>query len=310
MRTSIVASLVASSVLTFVAIEPSDACSPPPCWAGGLLPADGATIPANAPALYWRPASGGTPGEIRLTAVGGAQIPLTSVREPNSDAYVLTPSTPLVAGTQYVLEDTGECLYQEPLRSTFTAGPAAPLPTSLGTTQRDGAYVRDDISIATARGSCSIDLDAASAIVTLTHSADAEPWQDLLVYETLADSQLWAPHTAINVSRPLGASWRGRARDQLYRVCVDNDEGRGLAEGTHEAAFRAYLPGQAKLVATSVSVETACEPSNGSNGSGSNGSNNPGTPTDPGGCCSTSSRSHDVAWVAFLGLLLRRRRRG
>jgi MYXO-CTERM domain-containing protein len=301
--------ILASLLVSLVSVEPADACSPPPCWAGGLLPADGATIPANAPALYWRPSSGGTPGEIRLTAVGDAQIPLTSVKEANSDAYVLTPSTPLVAGMQYVLEDTGECLYQQPLRSTFMVGPAAPLPTSLGTTQRDGAYVRGDISVATAGGSCSIELDAASATITLTHSADAEPWKDLFVYETLVDSQLWTPHTAINVSRPLGASWRGRARDQLYRVCVENNgEGRGLDEGTHEAAFRAYLPGQAKLVATSVNVDTICDPSNGSNGSGS-GSNDPGTPTDSGGCCSTSGSSANVAWVALLGLLLRRRRR-
>lgn len=238
MRTCIALALLAS----IGSVRPADACSPPPCWLGSLVPADGATIPANAPALYWRPSVGQAAPTVKLTVAGtGANVPFTEVAD--GESKVLALAQPLVPGTQYVLEETNECQYQQPIRSTFTAGATAPLPTTLGTTQREASR-RGNVTIATRAGSCSLDVDAAHATITLAHAADATPWKDLLLYETRVDGQGWAPSTAINVTTPVGGSWRGRGRDQLYRLCADNHgEGQGLAEGTHQAAFRARLPG-------------------------------------------------------------------
>jgi hypothetical protein len=303
MRTCIALALLAS----VSSVEPADACSPPPCWPGSLVPADGATIPANAPALYWRPSEGQAPPTVKLTVAGtGANVPFTQVAD--GPSMVLTLAQPLVPGTQYVLEETNECQYQQPIRSTFTAGPTAPLPTTLGTTQREASQ-RGNVTIATRGGSCSLDVDAAHASITLAHSADATPWKDLLLYETRVDGQGWAPSTAINVTTAVGASWRGRGRDQLYRVCVDNHgEGQGLAEGTHQAAFRARLPGSTTNLATpEVAVEIVCAaPPTGSNDPGS-GSNDPGK--DSAGCCSAGGAgASNAGWVALVSLLLRRRR--
>jgi hypothetical protein len=122
--------LAASLAASLGTVERADACSGS-CIHGSFLPRDGATIPANAPALYWRPSSDATPDGVRLTPNGGAPIPLIAIQEPNG--WLLTPATPLVAGTQYVLEETDGC--EQPFRVTFTAGPTAPLPTSLGTTR-------------------------------------------------------------------------------------------------------------------------------------------------------------------------------
>jgi hypothetical protein len=310
MRTGIVFALLLLASIT--SVKPADACSPPPCWMGSFVPFEGATIPANAPALYWRPSSGSTPATMTLTVAGtGAAVPFTEVVDGQSRVLTLTQS--LVPGTQYVLEETNDCQYQQPVRSTFTAGPTAALPTTLGTTAREGAYQHGDITIATAGGSCSIEVDAAHATIALAHSADATPWKDLLLYETYVDGQRWAPSTAINVTTSAGASWRGRGRDQLYRVCEDNQgEGMGLAEGTRQAAFRARLPGSTTdLVASEVTVEIACADSPDGSGSGSgSGSNDPNTPSDPGGCCSTSTTStSNVAWIV-IAMLLRRRTRG
>ncbi len=290
-------------------VKPADACSPPPCWQGSLVPADGATIPANAPALYWRPSSGASPATIKLTVAGtGAPVAVTEVVEGQN--MVLALAEPLVPGTQYILEETNECQYQSPVRSTFTAGPTASVPTTLGTTARE-AIQHGELSIATASGSCSVEVDAAHATITLAHSADATPWKDLLLYETLVDGQRWSPAPAINVSMPVGASWRGRGRDELYRVCEDNQgEGRGLAEGTHQATFRASIPGSATTFAASeVSVEIACDtPPTGGDDPG--GSNDPSTPGESTGCCATGGgNASNIVWVLLVGILLRRSRR-
>jgi hypothetical protein len=278
--------IAASLAASLGTVERADACSGS-CIHGSFLPRDGATIPANASALYWRPSSDATPDGVRLTPNGGAPIPLIAIQEPNG--WLLTPATPLVAGTQYVIEETDGC--EQPFRVTFTAGPTAPFPTSLGTTQREGPYERSELLVETALGSCSIEADATHATIVLAHSADAEPWKDLFFYETIVDGRGWSPRTDLLRPHPIGESWRGRGRDQLFRVCGDTTEGRRLEEGHHEAAFRARLPGEPPLSASAETIEIECE-----------------LPEPSNGCSTTRASTGVFMWLALLGLLRRRAR--
>ncbi|MBA3394813.1 MAG: hypothetical protein H0T89_19355 [Deltaproteobacteria bacterium] len=114
MRSLVLLSLAAP--LLVIPVRPADACSAPRCWPGAFVPADNATIPANAPALYWRPARdlGGEvtpdPASVSLTTVDDpdTQISFTATALPSGD-FVLALDEPLVPGTRYVLEDLATC---------------------------------------------------------------------------------------------------------------------------------------------------------------------------------------------------------
>lgn len=307
-------SVLALSLLALASPRPADACSPPPCWHGSFLPANG-TIPANAPALLWRPTQGQNPVDVKLTNVGtGAKIAVEIVDDPAGKALV--PVHPLVPGTTYRLAETTACDTAAPISVTFTAGPAAPLPTSVGTTKLESA-THGDITISTARGSCTVTVEAERATFTLEHSADVTPWKDLLIYQTIVDDRLWVAGGSINETIDVGGSWRGRGRDEVYRVCVDNQgEGRGLDEGAHRIAFHARLPGTTTdLAASTATIDTSCAraPSPPSDpGSTRSDSRDPSKPSTSGGCCSASATtSSNVVWITLVGvLLMRRRRRG
>jgi hypothetical protein len=248
--------------------RPAEACSPPPCWPGAFVPGDASTIPANAPGLYWRPGrSGGgaasTTSSVRLTTVSAPStaLPFTATALPSGD-YVIVPSAPLVEGTAYVLEDQSTCggSAGSP-RVTFTAGPAAPLPTSLGTVSTIGHGTRLGLEVATASGSCSTMIDAVTFSIELSPSAEAIPWSSLLLYETLVDDQPWAIQESINISSAPGESWKGRARDLLFRTCTPSPDASypGMSPGTHDVAFRASLPGGQPISTPPSPVELMCD---------------------------------------------------
>lgn len=295
--------------------RPARACSPPQCWPGYFTPGDAATVPANLPAIYWRPVSSsatGTaadPSMVVLTAASDPQTPLpfTATALGNGD-YLLVPDAPLVAGTDYAIIDHTPC------GSTPDAGPhvtfhavdAAPLPSSLGTLAIVDHH-EETFAVATAIGSCSSDVLADQARLELTPSSDALPWKDALHYQTAVDGQPWGASGSLNATYAPGSSWAGLAVDRLYHVCstADDSLGPGLAAGAHQASMSATLPGSAvTLDAAAVPIDLECSGS----GSGS-GSNGPiGVPEDADGCNAGGSSS---ALLVLLVLGLRGRyRRG
>jgi MYXO-CTERM domain-containing protein len=286
--------------------RPADACSAPPCRLSSFVPADGTTIPANAPGLYWRPAaSDASPANVRLTTVADptTALPFTATKLPSGD-YVIVPDAPLAAGTAYVLEDLMPCTFipnNPPVRNTFTAGPSAPLPQSLGGVSLIGHGIQGDLEVGTSDGSCSKTVDAVSISVQLEPSADAQPWLSLLLFQTLVDDAVWSAQRQINVPIAPGESWKGRGIDLLYRVC-EEDTGninRGLSVGGHRVQFRGALPGVAtELYSSDTSVELMCD------------STDP-DPDDPlgndgGGCSSSGAPSLLLALLALALLLARR----
>jgi uncharacterized protein (TIGR03382 family) len=250
----------------------ADACSPPACWPGYFTPADGATVPANLPAIYWRPVGANVgpaandPTRVVLAAATDPTTPLafTSTVQPDGD-YLIVPTAPLVAGVTYTLTDHNICDGDQtsgPTTSFFVA-PEAALPATLGTLA-DTDHLRYSFMVGTASGSCSAIVDGDRSTIALALSADALPWQDVLHYQTFVDGTLWSAQTSINDNTAPGSSWAGRGVDKIYDVCMSADSSvldTGLQPGIHDVKITATVPGSTvALAAPDLSVELAVCP--------------------------------------------------
>lgn len=292
--------------------RPASACSPPQCWPGYFTPADGATVPANLPAIYWQPVSTGSapdPTMVVLTAASDPETPLpfTATVQPNGD-YLIVPDAPLVAGTDYTIVDQTPCATTPNFgpHVTFHAVAEAPLPASLGTLAIVD-HQQEMFAVATARGSCTSDVLADQARLELTPSDDALPWKDALHYQTMVDGHPWGASGSLNASYPPGSSWAGVGVDRLYHVCSTDDDtiGDGLAAGAHQAEMTATLPGSSvTLDAAAVPVDLECSGSGSGSGSGSNGP----VVDDGGDGCNAGGGSSALVVLLALGLCARKRR--
>lgn len=293
---------LAMSALAFDA-PPAEACSPPPCQGGFLTPGDSARVPANLPAIHWQPMqsydAAPDPAKVTLKTQAGAAIALTAMQQPDS-SFLLVPATALAPDEIYVLADGNTCglTGETGPTATFQTTAAAPLPTQLGTLVATAAEV-GPLEVATLRGSCSSQTQSDTATVLVERTAEADPWHDVLHYQTFVDGRPWSPQSNLNSLVAPGTSWRGRGTDRIYTICSTDDGtlGEGLGEGTHVIAMHAKLPGTTStLTATEVTVELSCS--------------DPGDeePGDDSGGCSTSGG--DARWLALgLAVLLGRRRR-
>jgi uncharacterized protein (TIGR03382 family) len=259
-----------TAITSLLAATPSDsdACSPSPCQPGFFTPGNGAIVPANLPAIHWRPTSGfGTspadPSKVILASAAAPSTPLpfTATRLPDGN-YALVPEQPLTPGTSYVLTDQSACGGTPTGPSvTFQVTGAAPLPRSLGALVETTNLV-GRLQVATGGGACSSEVDAHQLGIELQLASEAMAWRDALHFETLVDERVWRPSGSAPAVVPPGASWRGRGVDLLYRVCTTEDDfvSEGLAAGPHEAAMRATLPGSGTVLWSSslpVSIECA-----------------------------------------------------
>lgn len=291
--------------------RPARACSPPQCWPGFFTPGDGATVPANLPAIYWRPVSSydapPDPEMVVLSAASNPQtaLPFTATQMPNGD-YLIVPDAPLVAGTDYTIVDQTACGMTPNFgpHVTFHVVAEAPLPASLGTLAIVD-HQEEMFSVGTARGSCSSEVLADQARLELTPSDDALPWKDALHYQTMVDGLAWGSSTSINASYAPGSSWVGIGVDRLYHVCSTDDDtiGSGLALGTHQAAMTATLPGASFTIdAAAVPVDLEC-------GSGSGSGSNGPVVDDAGDGCNACGGSSAFGVLLALGVCVRKRRR-
>ncbi|HEX7703432.1 MAG TPA: hypothetical protein VF403_21980, partial [Kofleriaceae bacterium] len=130
--------LLATLLAATAAPSIADACTEPACWPGYFTPADGATVPANLPAIYWRPVGANVgpaandPTRVVLAAATDPTMPLafTATVQPDGD-YLIVPTAPLVAGVTYTLTDHNICDGDETSgpTSSFFVAPEAALPT-------------------------------------------------------------------------------------------------------------------------------------------------------------------------------------
>lgn len=283
------------------------ACSQPSCIQGRFTPGDGVTVPANLPAIHWRPTiSFGTampdPSLVTLATTTDPTTPLafTATALPGGD-YLLVPDQSLVAGTSYIVKDGKTCGQTPGPSVTFTAGPTAPRLTQLGTLTAVAANV-SPLTVPTGSGSCTTNVSADQATVDLALAPEAMPWLHAMLFETVVDGTVWRSQASVDVS-----PWTGIGVDRIYHVCATSDPGAslGLDAGSHDVTLRASLPGSTTVVTSTVAAAVlqcdevppaTCQ-------------TDPSMCEEPGGCCSTSNRAPDASWLLVaLGALVRRRR--
>lgn len=149
---------------------------------------------------------------------------------------------------------------QNGLIRTWTITRAMPKPSSLGSLEAEVGSSASGGRIANGVG-CSETIPAATAHVTLVASADAAPWVDAMVFETLVDGVAWRPDvSAISWAQysggeDFGGSWVARGEDIVFAGC--NGEG-GVALGAHTVVMRGILPDGTVVESTPVSVVLAC----------------------------------------------------
>lgn len=279
-------------------------CSPGPCSGGFVVPKDGATVPANLPALVWIPRRGssGPDGEPELRAASGEVKPLTLE---NDDGLLLLRAEGLTPGG-YTLKTPAHCRYvygerdRDHTERSFTLGPEAPLPTALGALRvTPGQEAKLEVS--TGVGSCSLEVPAATVEVVLEPHASAEPWMPALLFTTLVDGKRWFAAHDLNAEYAPGASWRGRGQDLLFTACGEDADwvDGSLPPGTHTVQLQARLAGQdAMWTSDEVQVELQCPPEG------------IPAPKERGGLCASGPARGGVGWIGFvLGLVWVRRRR-
>ncbi|HEX7941707.1 MAG TPA: hypothetical protein VF488_07860 [Gemmatimonadaceae bacterium] len=288
--------------------RPADACSPPPCWGGAFVPGNHGRVPANAPALFWRPMFvyddlTSHPMNVVLTSAADPTTPIALTAQPfGFGDFLFAPNAPLAPG-EYVLTDHTDCdeFGITGPQVAFTVVPAAPMPTALGTLTAIPEGVQQ-IELSTSLGSCSVQTPVAAAQIALTPSDATLPWLDVLHFETWVDGKRWQYSPSSVAVVPPGASPLGRARDRVFQVCSTTDAtvGTGLVAGKHVVTMRATLPGSSQVVMSSpVEVTLQCDRTAG---------DPPGDPPAAGGC-SAGAGAGPWLGLALLALVRPVRRR-
>lgn len=302
--------VLAAASFTLSTSRPADACSPPPCWGGAFVPGNHGRVPANAPALFWRPMFvyddlTSHPMNVVLTSAADPTTPIPLAAQAfGFGDFLFAPNAPLAPG-DYILTDRTACdeFGITGPQVAFTVGPAAPLPSSLGSLIATPEGVQP-IDLSTSLGSCSVQPPVAAAQIQLTPSDAALPWLDVLHFETWVDGKRWGYSPSSVAVVPPGASPLGRARDRVFHVCASMDEtvGKGVDEGKHVVTLRATLPGSTQVVtSSSVEVTLTCNQPAGDPG------DPPGAPAAGG--CSAGAGAGPWPGLALLALVRPARRR-
>lgn len=216
MKNALVASTTLAATLALaLASRNADACSAPPCFGSKayVLPANGGTVPANAAALPVFAPALPFPLTVTLEKVeAGGSTPVTIER--GTDAArpdVLLPSG-LEAGASYkltvaVADRDPESACGSTSVTTFTAGPSAPKPTTLGALKIK-ANGLTKLGLA-ASGRCSAVVEVARAELEIEPSTEAAPWAGLLRYETYVDGKKWFASNDAGMQVHRAGSWVG-----------------------------------------------------------------------------------------------------
>lgn len=166
------------------ACDPAFVCARPI-----LLPNDGSTVPANASELLVNLLGGSvdlSAGGTVLAASDGSELGIVAELAPWLGVGILRLRLdgPLLEGETYrfgPLPGADSCGAPIELSSTFSVGPAAPLPTSAGML-RVGA-----VRVQTAASACGGDFDESLADFVYLPDPSVQPWRDLALTELIVD---------------------------------------------------------------------------------------------------------------------------
>ena len=248
-------------------------------------------MPANLPGVFWSPDDGveANPDGARLYRVAnGEDVAIEFEGGPPYEVRVLEP---LFEGEEYALAFGSVCFGsgaadETASTYTFATTPAQAFPEQLGELLASPQEV-GTIALATSSGSCTDSLEAAYVDLELDLDPGSEPWQEVLVFETLVDGVPWRPSAFLPLPPQPGESWRGRGADRVFTVCTDDTPDgfteSGLSPGVHTVSMRALLPGsEASISSASVSVVVSCEDGAEASTGTDTGSSDSGTDTEIG----------------------------
>ncbi|MCY1043679.1 hypothetical protein OV208_20335 [Corallococcus sp. bb12-1] len=209
-------------------------------------------MPTNLPGLVVVPPllESVDPTTVRLLLEDGTPVSATVTAGAHS-TQVLVPEAPLVEGTEYRLEATGVCSYQgtQTAETTFTAGAALPLPTTLGSltaqTPRRGTFVVD------ADSNCgNTQQEGDSTSLRFTPSPELMPFLPWVSWTVQVDGAPWsyAKHGGVTATGEENFDTRlyeyNRRLFFLYTVCEElqpQAPNTGLAPGRHRATLQGTL---------------------------------------------------------------------
>jgi hypothetical protein len=289
----------------------ADACSPQQCSFGAFVPGAQGRVPANAPGLYWRPmlfSHDATPSNVLLASAASPTTPIPFTAEPiGGTHYLLVPHVSLAEGS-YILADRNDCgPGGTGPQVTFTVTPVAAMPTSLGPLVASAASL-EKITLLDSSGPCDVDAQVSQASIQLAPSLVANPWLDVMHFETLVDGKLWSYSNSAVQEIPPGASAAGRGVDRVFQVCSPNTKAQvGLLAGKHTVSMRAHVPGSTTtIMSDEIQVTLNC-------GDASDpGPDDPGGSHATGGCSAGGTGASLWPLLALIGIIARlgaRRRR-
>jgi uncharacterized protein (TIGR03382 family) len=277
-----------------VSMPTADACTPPRCE-GGTLREAGATIPANAEAVVWRPRtqSGRQPevGPSNIQVMEDDGWGLNEVSVSVERATDIGPNTFLIkpeggfepdntyrfSGADFC-DDDGSLEGEHSYRESFDTGSEASDPSSLGTLELAESK-RGSMTTWGQGGMCESTVEAEHRTLNLNASAGAEPWDDTLMYRTevrLPGDDQYGEWTSWSL-KPNLSTWDvpdGASQNfdlprtntvnvpaegaWLYRVC-DEDRSGGLPEGRWKVRMEAYRPATGDTwTSNTVEVPLSC----------------------------------------------------
>ena len=259
--------VVAAAGLAWLPESPAHACSSASsCAQSVFLPASG-SIPANAVEFLWRPAwsqpaqAAAVPHLYKLENGQRSELAV-EILEGFDGLKRVRPTQAFVPGTTLVLESVEPaCTIAQSMPAQLTVREASALPSALGTIQVAETRARTTLHIPTSSGVCSDDFEVASARLTLTLDAAAQPFADALRHALLVDGR---KRVQPQVTPPRGQwtsfSLAGRLDDVLYTLCTRPSDGwtNDIPPGSHRVQWLATLPDGSELRSDEINLELRC----------------------------------------------------
>ena len=253
---------------------PAAACSPSDCSPGSFFLAPDAQVPANAPALRWRPPSSydvkSSEASLRITRDGGEPVAFELEPGPGtSEVKLIRFPEGLQVGSRYRLNadlppSSDGCAAKD---AEFEVVAGAELPAQLGRVLL-GEPRRDVVEVWTVSGSCFAPVPVVASAVDLELAPEAQPWAGLFLYAHDVDGKGWGPSWTLDDPDYTLLPLTG-AQTRVYSECAGPlPDGRpidpgvshyGVDEGVHSVTIEARLPGVERVLRSdSVEVELEC----------------------------------------------------
>lgn len=246
LRTRAVLSFVVGLTVLLTAPCGVLACTPITCSVAAVFPSGG-DLPLNLFTLRFKPPriyneDGGlsTPRLYRVDGDARTEVPLTITTLMDGNVLLAPVSAPEV-GTRLTLEAELGCFAPGSLRADYVVTGAVPVPKEMGTLQ--ATLGRAEVLVPTARGSCTVTLDAAYADLAVLYTDAARPLADVL------EPQLWVDGTRY--------TWSAK---QVFASCQTYDEYPlvNLKLGKHRAELRGTLLDGTMLKTPEVEFNLQC----------------------------------------------------